>query len=110
MESDEQILQQLQNAIMSKGYELVEEIEDVDNKEPVEPVLPVEQPEEPKKRRGRPPKPKPVRVPKANGRPRLYPEGARDHHRQHIKVPKDRYKELISIEKKYKELLNAQNI
>jgi hypothetical protein len=75
----------------------------------------VEQPEQqlvqPVKRpQGRPKLNKPPKVPKKGGRPVKYPGGTRDYHRKHIKVEKNRYKELIENEKKYFDLLKVNNI
>ena len=76
--------------------------------EAVQQEQPEQQPVQPVKRgRGRPKLNKPPKVPKKGGRPLKYPEGTRDHHRKHIKVEKNRYKELIAAEKKYFELLKV---
>ena len=67
--------------------------------------------EQPAKRpRGRPKVIKPPKVPKKNGRPKIYENGSRDYHRQSVKVEKNRYKELIAHEQKYLELLKVMNI
>lgn len=68
----------------------------------------------PVKKRGRPRKIKEPKLPKKNGRPLKYPEGSRDHRRQTVKIPKTEYKlylemknrygDLLEIEKKYNEL------
>jgi hypothetical protein len=81
--------------------------------QPAEEVQPEKevQPDEPvKRKRGRPPKPKAPKIPKKNGRPLKYPDGTRDYHRKHIKVEKNRYKELVANEQKYFELIKVQNI
>lgn len=58
-----------------------------------------------KRGRGRPPKPKETKIPRKNGRPLKYEGGCRDYKRKHVKVEKNRYKELIEREKKYLEMM-----